>query len=237
MMHLSRAPPAGAGKSQGVSKTERLMQHIRRLGHDRYMNPMGIRTAALADATGVPRKSIQQLLDPYIKSGALVACMITGPSGQREREYRLGGGVPPPEFTPMKPAKNPWTDLTRPAPRPNAAPSTPSGDVGGIETPTLIKAQPAVAKNSGSMAIGMPSANPSPEAPAVAAKATPEPTPRAALKKEPAAVKASAGDVRIGINDSGTLVIAMGEDSITLDVDQAVKLGDFLHATQAVWRP
>jgi hypothetical protein len=220
------------------TKTDALLAHIRGLGLDKYQNPIGIRTTALAAATGVPVNSIQVLLERSISHGDLVVCKITGARGRQEREYRVGPGVPPPEFKPLK-VKPTWPDLTRQRQRPTAAPSLskPLPACSAIETPVLIPPRPAVGKNSGSSAIGMPSANPSPEAPAVAAQATPGPETRARLKKEPAANKAPAGDVRIGINDSGTLVIAIDDDTLELNPKQARRLGHFMAGTAGVWNP
>lgn len=222
------------------TKTDVLLAHIRGLGLDKYQNPIGIRTTALAAATGVPVNSIQVLLERSISHGDLVVCKITGARGRQEREYRVGPGVPPPEFKPLK-VRLPWPDLTRQPQRPTAAPSLskPLPACSAIETPVLIPPRPAVGKNSGSSAIGMPSANPSPEAPAVAAQATPGPETRARLKKEPAANKAPAGDVLLlSIDQDGALQVGYGDDPARWVFEQrhVMALGDFLHATQQVWR-
>ena len=220
-----------------VTKTDALIAHINSLGCDKFFTPIGIRTTALAEATGVPAKSIQALLDPRVKSGELVVCKITGASGQQEREYRVGPGVPPPEFKPLDTRRN-GVALRTPATRPTAAPSlsTPKPPADQIAAPVFIKStQPAVVKAVKTPAAG--GAAPPLAEPAVTAQATPGPTPRAALKKEPTAVKAPAGNVRIGINAEGILVIAIDDDSIELNQKQACRLGNFMVATQGVWAP
>jgi hypothetical protein len=224
---------------QRQTKTGALIAYIKGLGTDKMFKPIGIRTTALAEATGVPVNSIQMLLEPAVKNGTLVVCKITNAKGVQEREYRAGPGVPPPEFKPLK-VKPAWPDLTRPAARkaPLTPLSTPKPDTAPIVTPVFIKpTQPEVVEQ----AKETPAAEARPPmraAPAVAAQATPKPAAGAELKKEPAARKASAGDdVRIGINAEGTLVIAIDDESLELDIYQTLKLGDFLHATQGVWRP
>ncbi len=221
---------------QRHTKTDALLAHIRGLGLDKYQNPIGIRTTALAEATGVPVNSIQVLLERSVARGDLVVCKITGASGRQEREYRVGPGVPPPEFKPLK-VKPAWPDLTRAAVRPATAPalSTPKPAAGQIDPPVFLSkpTQPEVVKKTPAAE----GAAPPPAEPAVIAHATPGPTSGDELKKEPATRKAPAGDVRIGINAEGTMVIALDDDSIELDIHQTLKLGDFMHATQGVWRP
>ncbi len=238
MIRLQNTPPKGAGQAQGVTKTERLIKHICGLGTDGNMKPIGIRTAALAEATGVPANSIQVLLEPHVKKGTLVVCKITSPTGRTEREYRAGPGVPPPEFAPLTTKRRAFQlGLAHIAASGQPAALTPRQDATAIEPPVFINpTQPAVVKARKTPAAGG-AADPPRAAPAVAAQATPGPTPRAALKKEPAAVKAPAGDVRIGINDSGTLVIAIDDEALELDPKQARKLGHFMAGTHGVWNP
>jgi hypothetical protein len=225
------------------TKTDALVAHIKGLGSDKFFTPIGIRTKDLAEATGVPANSIQQLLDSRVKSGDIVACTITGASGYREREYRAGPGLPPPDFKPLNTRRNGIARgaTTKPMPVTTPAPSlsTPKPAVAAIRTPTFLKpTQPEVV----APAQKTPAAEARPPmraAPAVAAvPATPKPQAGAALKKEPATRKASAGDdLRVGINADGVMVIALDDDSIELDIHQVLRLGDFLHATQGVWRP
>ncbi len=72
----------------------------------------------------------------------------------------------------------------------------------------------------------------------VSCKVTPEPSQRVRLKTEPAARKASAGDVlRISLDDDGSLLLSNEDGVLELGIDQVLRLGDFLHATEGVWRP
>lgn len=224
-----------------VTKTDALVAHIKGLGSDKFFTAIGIRTTALAEATGVPKNSIQALLEGRIKSGELVVCKISGASGQQEREYRAGPGVAPPAFVPIntKRAHIAHGGATKPLPVATPAPSvsTPKPAAAAIVTPTFItKTQPEVVSQQKT-----PAAEARPPlraAPAVAAApATPKPKAGTVLKKEPATLKASAGDVRIGINDVGTLVIAIDDDSIELNPKQARKLGHFMSGTAGVWNP
>ena len=61
-MALANKPPKGAGQVQGVTKTERLLKVIEGLGDDKHMKPIGIRTDALHDRTGIPAGTIAALL-------------------------------------------------------------------------------------------------------------------------------------------------------------------------------
>lgn len=238
-MVLSNTPPAGAGQVHRVTKTDQLLKIIDGLGLDNNFNPVGIRTKALAEVSGVPANSISVLLTPHVNSGRLCVCKITVPGSPPQNEYRKGIGVPMPEFKPLNTRKA-GIALGTPAHRGGTAKapplSTPAPVVTAIVPPTFIKPQPAVGSNTGS-AIPVPPASAGDRAVA-AGQATPKPAARARLKEEPAATKASAGDaLRINIDDDGTLIIATAEDVIELDIDQALRLGDFMHATQGVWRP
>lgn len=102
-MVLSHTPPKGADKAHGITKTDLLLQHIERLGNDRFGNPIGIRCHPLSAATGVPATSIPVLLAKHVQSGRLCACKISVPgSGTApQTEYRKGGGVAAPDWKPL----------------------------------------------------------------------------------------------------------------------------------------
>lgn len=241
MMCLDHTPPKGAGKVHGITKTERLIKHIAGLGTDKHGNPIAIRAKALADATGIGPDSVSGLLATAVKAGRLVMCKITVPGTQAQNEYRAGPGVPPPDFKPLNPKRAGIALRGTPKPA-TAGPtplSTPKPAAGEIITPTFItKTQPeVVAPTFAKTPAAGGAAHPPPAVPAVAAPATPKPAAGAVLKKEPATRTASAGDVRIGINDSGTLVIALDGDSMELDPQQAKRLGHFMVGTAGVWNP
>ncbi len=238
-MRLSNTPPKGAGKSQGVTLTDKLLAVIDGLGTDKYGNPVGIRSPALSEASGVPAKSITALLASAVTRGRVVVCKITIPGASAQNEYRKGGGLPPPEFKPLNTRRN-GAALRTPAPRAANAPplSTPKlpASADQIAPPVFLKStQPAVVAVAKTPAAG--DVAPPPVEPAVAAQATPKPEVRARLKKEPTAPKASAGDVRVGINDSGTLVIAIDDDTLELNPKQARRLGHFMAGTHGIWNP
>ena len=239
-MRLDNTPPKGAGKSQGTTKTELLLNHIEGLGNDKVSgNPIGIRVAALSEATGVGVTSIPTLLQPYVLSGRLACCKITRPGLPPMNEYRKGIGVPMPDFKPLQTKRGPGNLMARAAATaiwPTL--STPRPKIEDIVTPTLTtKTQPEVVAPHVAQTPAAEGAAPPPAETAVTAQATPGPTPRAALKREPAAVKAPAGDVRIGINCDGVLVIAIDDESIELNPKQARKLGHFMSGTAGVWNP
>lgn len=240
MRHGSQAPQ-DAGQVKRITKTDALLAHIEALGADKTsFLPIGIRTTDLAEATGVPAASVSVLLAPHVKSGRIQMCKISTPGSPQQNEYRKGIGVP----TDFKPLNTRRAGIargatTKPLPVTTPAPSlsTPKPPVAAISTPVFIKpTQPEVV----ALAQKTPAAEARPPMraePAVAAQATPKPKAPARMKAEPAAPKASAGDVRIGINDAGTLVIAIDDDSIELNPKQAKRLGNFMAGTAGVWNP
>jgi len=243
-MRLQNTPPAGAGKSQGISKTDRLLRVIEGLGQDKgSFLPQGIRTADLAERAGVARASVAALLAPHVASGRLQMCKVSTPGLPAQNEYRKGAGVAVPDFVPLKAKRGPGSPFAARNGGPTAATvvpvSTPGAGIDDIVTPTFIpQTQPEVVAPSFAKTPAADVAPPIATAPAVAAKATPKPQAGAALKKEPAAPKASAGDVfRINLEDDGTLILADEEVTMELDIGRVLRLGDFLHATTGVWRP
>lgn len=246
-MRLNNTPPDGAGKGQGTTKTELLLKHIEGLGNDKVTgNPIGIRVAALSEATGVGVTSIPTLLSPYVANGRLQCCKITRPGLAPMNEYRKGVGV----ATDFKPLNTKRTHIAhaagiKPLPVTTPAPtlSTPRPKIEDIVTPTLTtKTQPEVVAPTFAQT---PAAGDEPTtpavAPAVAAKATPKPAAGAVLKKEPATRKASAGDdeLLLSIDQDGALQVGYGDDPArwVFMPRHVLALGDFLDATQGLWRP
>lgn len=247
-MRPTNTPPAGAGRGQATTKTERLLNIIEGLGTDKHSgNPIGIRTKELAERGDVIPSSVGMLLAPHAASGRIRVCKVTTPGSPPQNEYRRGIGVAAPDFKPLSakragiaigPATKP-PPVTTPAPAVSTA-AAPTPAIADIRTPTLItKTHPEVVAQALAQTPAAGGHSTPRAAPAVAAvKATPKPPAGDALKKEPATRKASAGDdLRIGINDAGTLVIAVDDESIELNPKQARKLGHFMSGTAGVWNP
>jgi hypothetical protein len=236
-MRLAKKPPVGAGKVQRITKTDTLLAHIEGLGLDKFMNPIGIRTLALAEATGVPANSISVLLAPHVASGRLCTCKVTVPGSPAQNEYRKGAGATAPKFQPLDTRR---TGVALRTPARAGAPavplSTPKPGATEIEPATLGKPQPAVGATT--PAAGNPEP-PSKVEPAVAAApATPKPTAGVRLNKEPTTPKASAGDaLSINIDHDGTLIIATDEAVIELQQSQSRRLGNFMLGSQGIWNP
>jgi hypothetical protein len=241
-MTLSNAPPAGAGKVKHTTKTDLLIQAIKRLGNDRFGNPVGIRTYELAQATDVPANSIQVLLVPAVKRGEIYVCKVSVPGRPPQNEYRIGGGVAAPEFKPLIP-KRAGAALGTPGRRnTTTTAATPLSTLKPAEaaTPTFLKPQPAVG-NTGS---SRPDSSVVPAgARTVTAKATPKPAAGVRLKEESMTPKASAGDAAyygaldISIDHEGTLIIGTVESVIELPPEHTRRLGNFLLGSQGVWNP
>lgn len=230
-----------------TTNAAKLVAAIRALGVDKYMQPVSINTKDLATATGIAAASIQASLDPAVKRGDVVVCKVTPAAGHSYNEWRAGPGVPPTEFKPLN-TKRAGVALRTPArtSAPAVPLSTPKPGVTSIEPATLGKPQRAVGTTPAAGDQGPP-----PVAPAVtAAKATPEPTTRARMKKEPTARKAPAGDVAprpqhtngndgisLRIDHDGTLLIATDEGVLEIDPKQSRRLGHFMADTHGVWNP
>ena len=250
-MRLTNTPPAGAGRGQVTTKTDRLMNIIDGLGTDKHSgNPIGIRTKELAERGDVNPNSIGVLLAPHAASGRILVCKVTTPGSPPQNEYRKGIGVAAPDFKPLgakragiaigAPTK-PLT-VTTPAPAVSTArlsvPSTPHIPV--LVPPKPKPPKPGVGQNPGSRRMDT-SLNTPARAPADTSRAeTPGPNAGAALNKEPATRQAPAGDVLLlSIDQDGALQIGYGDDPArwVLEPRHVMALGDFLHGTQGVWRP
>jgi hypothetical protein len=230
-----------------VTKTDTLLKVIEGLGTDKGDRPIGIRTKALAEATGVPANSIQALLAAHVASGRLCVCKVTIPGQYTQNEYRRGAGMPTPQPRPLS-SKRLAIARSGPETRP-AAPSTQAA-TGTLParsswpvTPVFLSSTTPQAQvgNSASRHAGASAETP-PAGPAdTAITATPGPVPKR-RGMGPAAAKAPAGDVRklrLAIDQDGSL--QMGDDAdpaqFVFPPEQVLQLGDFLHGTQGIWRP
>lgn len=214
-----------------------------------------IRSAELAEATGIGINNLGNVLSAAVARGAVVVCRVSGPNGGRPtNEYRIGGGMAAPEFTPLNTKRAGIAGLTpaaRRTPDTRAATGVLTERNAAVETPVFLgstshQAQVGDAlrdRETAPRAINSASTRSDPsmqstEARAVTAKATPKPAPGARLKREPATVKASAGNaIQCGIDDDGTVLITTPEGFLELDPKQARKLGHFMRATHDVWNP
>lgn len=231
-----------------TTKTDALLRAIEGLGNDKNGRAIGIRTTALAEATGVPANSIQALLTPHVASGRLCVCKVSTPSGQSQNEYRKGAGVPTPTHTPLSTRRAGIASATptrRPAdahmakgllPAAPAAPAVP-------EVPVFLTApQPAVGQNTGSQRMEPSSLKTPSGAPADTAR-TVEPTPPAVRERRgmgPAPVLPVAGAaLRLAINQAGELQLGDEEDPAryVFTPQQTKQLGYFLRQTHDVWNP
>jgi hypothetical protein len=200
-----------------------------------------IRTAELAIATGIGVNNLTTALAKAISRGDVYVCKVSGPNGGRStNEYRIGGGMAPPAFTPLNTRRTGVALTTNRSPAtPPPSLSTPKSVASEIVTPVLInKPQPAVG-NTGSTRSD--SSTIPAEARAVTAQATPRPAPQK-LKSALPPAKASAGDVielpKLSIDQDGRLQLGDTDDPAryVFTPEQTLAIGDFLHATQGVWR-
>ena len=193
-----------------ITKTETLLTAIEGLGEDKNSLPIGIRTAELAAKTGVPANSIQMLLAPHVASGRLCVCRVTLPGRPQQNEYRRGAGVPSPVHIPLNP-KRAGIALGQP----------------GKPLPVTIAA-PSVTRPRDA----------EPVTPVFLSSTTPQA--QVGKQRQPATRKASAGSaLRLSIDQDGALQMGDEDDPArwVFTPEQVLAMGDFLHATEQVWRP
>ncbi len=232
-----------------VTKTDTLLAAIEGLGEDKGNRPIGIRTAELAAKTGVPANSILMLLAPHVASGQLCVCKVTTPGRPPQNEYRRGAGMPPPSHTPLQPKRagialgQPGKPLPATTPPPAIwPPHTNEPTIPVFLKPQATTPQAQVGKQrqpaAGTSTV-TPPAEPAATTSGTRRVPTPKPNAGAVLKKEPATPRASAGDVlRLSIDQDGALQMGDEDDPArwVFTPDQVLAIGDFLHATQGVWR-
>jgi len=233
-----------------VTKTESLLAAIESLGEDKNNRPIGIRTAELAAKTGVAINGIQVLLAPHVASGRLCVCKVTAPGRPAQNEYRRGAGVPTPGHTPLN-TKRTGIALGhpgKPLPVTTPAPAVSTPRTSEPAVPVFLKPRATTPQaqvgNSASRHAGSPLGTPPAGSAATALGISPAQTPKpdagAELKKEPATRKASAGDaLRLSIDQDGVLQMGDDEDPArwVFMPNQVLAMGDFLHATERLWRP
>lgn len=232
-----------------VTKTDTLLAAIEGMGEDKGNRPIGIRTAELADKTGVPANSILMLLAPHVASGRLCVCKVTTPGRPPQNEYRRGAGMPPPSHTPLQPKRAGIAlgQPGKPLPVTTAAPAVSSPRTCEPATPVFLSSSTTPQAQVGKQrqpARGSPPdtppAVPAATAPGISPAQTPKPDAGAVLKAEPATRKASAGDaLRLTIDQDG--VLQMGDDTDParwiFTPQQTKQLGYFLCQTHDVWNP
>ena len=211
-----------------------------------------IRTKELSEATGVQPSNIGTGLAQAIARGTVYVCKVApgpGGTGRPTNEYRIGGGMPAPDFTPLNPKQAriaAMASITRRAPDTRAATGTLPARSVMPEVPVFLSSTTPQAQvgNSASRHAGSPLDTPpagsAATAPGISPAQTPKPDAGAELKKEPATRKASAGDaLRLSIDQDGVLQMGDGIDPARwiFTPQQTKQLGYFLRQTHDVWNP
>lgn len=247
---MSVGRPPGTGHAAA-----RVLAVLQTIGTDADGRYLSLRSPELCVRARVDAGNLARIVQPLIDAGQVLVCKVTVPGerGGSRNEYRAASGTIP-AWVPLNTRRSGIAHgaPSKPLPVTKAAPSLSTARPGldDIKIPVLGHPQPAVGQNSGSRKIGKSPTTPSPEAPAVAAKATPAPDAGVALKKEPTTRSVPAGDVaprpqRINGNDGialridhdGTLLIATDEGVLEIDPKQCRRLGHFMADTHGVWNP
>lgn len=194
------------------------------------------RTDQIATHIGTDTARVAPLLQAYVKSGALVTCLVQVPGKRSMTEYRIGSGIPqgsgkgwkgePFTINPRRVAKiGESLSAGQIAAARAKAPSakTPAAATGSNPEQQREAPQPAVGQNTGSAPAPTP-----PRDGAHRAASAPE-------ARAPATAK-GADAIRLIIADSGEMVIALGDaEPIKLDPSATRQLGKFLAACSGLW--
>jgi hypothetical protein len=176
-----------------------------------------LRTGDLVKASGISSQSIHGCLEAAISNGLITCCKVTV-GNEIMREYRAGPGMPHATEKPLaKPLQGRPVIPVR------------SQETHPVDTPSTD--QPAVSHNTGNV----PRESRPPAEHIVAEK-----PPAAVTPLTPPAGNVPWPESRIGmhITDDAELAIFVEDEvPLYLSTAQTVALGDFLHATQALWRP
>lgn len=193
------------------SKSASLINALREAGR-------AMRTQELSDVTGVPAENVHGLLDTAVKHGAVTCCKIEIVGNKRAiKEYRIGPGMPSKidrqEYKPQKqtilPVRPPEAPIVDKPWPPRITPE-----------PDMVIPPPLTLGEKLKRAINPP---------------RPDPIMPPSARRHPAT-----GKLGFTIDDGGTLTIYLNDgmsDPLTLDNDETLALGDFLHATTGIWRP
>lgn len=234
-------------RSRNGYAAQSVLQVLADLGTDGDGRNVSIRTEDLCTRAGVTANNLARIVGPLVEAGQVLACKITRPEGRGGpmKEYRLASMVVPP-FVPLNARRAGIAHgaPTKPLPVTTSAPhlSTPARGVNEIEPPRFgHQPRPAVGKNTGSVR----SVSPSPDSTEARAVAPGEVTPKPESERRgigPARVKASAGDarrLRLSMDHYGGLQIGDEDDpaEMVFTPDETLAIGDFMHATEGLWRP
>lgn len=195
-------------KPQPGSKADQLIQVLR-------STAMPWRTPDLAKQVDCKQDAVQPLLASAVAAGMVTCCKVEVPGRRQMNEYRSGPGRPPiAGAADLKPQ--------RPTIIPIRLPSGPAID----NQPD----QPAVSHNTGS-----PRGAPSSDTVKAPARAVAMKAPQAKLPHS--AKPAVRNEIHISLDSRATLTIHRDVGTSIFSADEVLEIGDYLHATQGIWRP
>jgi len=237
-------------KPSADGPTERILAVLRSLGTDRDNRPVSIYTAELAERAQVNHGSMAVLGKAMEARGLVVRCLVQPAAGNARHAWRMGPGMPVPAFVPLN-TKRAGVAMGQPGkPMPVTTPASATSTPCATEpaTPVFLQTrattpQAQVGNSASRYAKFLPDTPPAGSAatvPGIRLAQTPKPDAGAELKKEPATRKASAGDaLRLSIDQDGVLQMGDDEDPArwVFMPNQVLAMGDFLHATERLWRP
>lgn len=187
-------------------------------------HPRGIRSAELAAALGCPTKQVHASVAPLIRSGEVVSCKVTTDQGETV-EFRLGqaAGTPMPKgnsrafvVNARRAAGNPIVARPKEQFRPAEGVAQPAGDAAPKPPPTGLEKVADTLRRMGIECVTLREV--APDRPDVHDG-------RIVLR-------------RISLDSDAHLRLAFDDGStLLLDPAGVLTLGDFLHATEGVWRP
>lgn len=174
-------------------------------------HPSGIRTHELSELAGdVKPENVSGILATAVKHGLITVCSVIKPgTRQSTKEYRTGPGMEHASEKTLKPMKSTVIPVR------------------SAEAPIIDKPLPKADAYT-----HQPKAELPPSLPHM---------PIRVRKPDPILPKTASyqisGKLGLSIDHDASLCISTDEDVVELSPSQVLALGDFLHATEGLWRP
>lgn len=127
---MSRGRIPGSGSAQA-----RILATLRALGTDKEGRPLALHAAELAARAKVNHHSLAKCTGALLELGQITRCLIQPAKGPKTYEFRIGPGLPAPEFKPLNARRagaaagkhRSSTGPLPPLPKTTPAPATPRG--------------------------------------------------------------------------------------------------------------
>jgi hypothetical protein len=187
-----------------------------------------IRSPEIAEHTGLTIAQVGSALDAAVMHGLVTMCKVKHANGAHMNEYRVGSGLPLASHGELKPAKRADPPLRRP--------------VGSVPPAPLLTqqiAQPEVAHNTGIDASVSRVDTAPPPAEGIDVAPKPQAKPPKPNRKAAETAKPAGNDkkrISLVIDSDGTVSLTVPGTTINLSPMQSSALGEFMTATERLWK-